>query len=354
MSLSFSISVPVGAYHPLLGECLESLAIQSPVPGVSLLDASGDPRVAEIADRFAGLFTYRRHGPDKGQSDAILEGWRQTPGMVLGWLNADDALYPGALTAALARLEGEDRPDVVTGHTVIINDEFNVTGYHWAVEPPAESLLWGDTISQPSCFFRRDAYDRIGGLDADLHYTMDWDLWVRLWRGGAKFAFIDQTLSRVLWTRNAKTGGFGPARRKELERIIGQNASPIRRIKSRLGFALHHAFEYMMPVPIARTLRRRVSKTGATIHGLGRSGEIDNAAEISVVRYGSQLTRVEAHFAPGADAACLMSPTHGGKSAAAACIITLPLDKPAPSGETVVLRIEARTGAATLSHIVLR
>ncbi|WP_428406950.1 glycosyltransferase [Hyphococcus sp.] len=353
MPLSFSISVPIGAYHPLLADCLESLAIQTPRPAVSLLDASGDPRVAEVADRFSDLIVYRRHGPDKGQSDAILEGWRETPGEVLGWLNADDALYPGALAAAMARLEEADRPDVVCGHTVIINDDFDVTGYHWAVEPPSESLLWGDTISQPSCFFRRAAYERAGGLDASLHYTMDWDLWVRLWRSGARFAFIDQTLSRVLWTREAKTGGFGPARRRELDRIINQNASPSRRLKSKLGFALHHVFEYMLPGPLARVLRRRVSKTGAVIHGLGRSGEVESAAFLPLVRYGAPLRAVDLRFANGA--ATVSSQSHGGAGDVADGKVTLALDKPAASGETVDLRIENRGGApAILTHITLR
>jgi hypothetical protein len=353
MRPSFSISVPVGAWHPLLGDCLESLAVQTPQPSVSLLDASGDPRVAAVADRYTGLLAYRRYGPDKGQSDAILEGWRETPGDILGWLNADDALYPGALEAASARLTAADRPDVVYGHTVIINDDERITGYHWAVEPPGDRLLSGDIISQPSCFFRRAAYDKAGGLDAGLHYTMDWDLWVRLWRDGATFAFIDETLSRVLWTRDAKTGGFGPARRKELERIINQNASPLRRFKSRLAFGLHHTFEYVLPRPFARGLRQRIATEGAVIHGLGRDGEIAGKAEIPLVRYGGGFSRIEARFARGGEAIAL-SAADGGGSSATGEIATLTLDKPAASGETVVLRIENKGPAtALLSHIAL-
>ena len=79
MPPSFSISVPIGAWHPLLPDCLESLAIQTPRPNVALLDASGDPRVAQAAERYDDLIVYRRHGPDKGQSDAILEGRRLWP-----------------------------------------------------------------------------------------------------------------------------------------------------------------------------------------------------------------------------------------------------------------------------------
>ena len=283
-----AISVPVGAYHPLIEDCLQSLIIQTPAPEVAFLDASGDPRVKAVADKYADHLAYRRHGPDSGQSDAILEGWENTNAPILGWLNADDALYPGAMEVAIAafdRSASGDRPDVVYGHSMIIDDAFAFTGFHWAVEPPSDRLLHADIISQPSCFFRRELHERVGKLNKDLHYTMDWDLWVRFWQANARFEFIDQTFSKVLWTEEAKTGGFGKGRRTELDRIINQNANASTKLKSKVGFALHHAFEYMMPKNVARQLRRTLAPSQTRIHGLGRNGEIDQRADIPLVHY---------------------------------------------------------------------
>ena len=344
MSRTYVISVPIGAYHPLLSDCLKSLAIQTPTPVVALLDASGDARVGEVADRFGDLIAHRRHGPDGGQSDAILEGWRELDGDVLGWLNADDALLPGALSAAEAAFDAPASPDIVYGHSIIINDDFDVTGYHWAVEPPSDLLYASNIISQPSCFFQREAYDRIGGLDRDLHYTMDWDLWVRLRRSGAEFGFIDETLSRVLWTKEAKTGGFGAKRRQELDRIIAQNRSLMRRVKSKIGFAMHHAFEYMLPEEMSRTLRGRIAPSSARIQGLGRNGEIEAKAEIPLVHYddapvtalsidlaGGETIRARAeNYAPDE------RDLPGGK---------FPLDRPLPAGEILTLKLFNADGA---------
>ncbi|WP_375202101.1 glycosyltransferase [Hyphococcus sp.] len=338
MAPTFSISVPIGAWHPLLRECLQSLAIQTPRPNVALLDASGDPRVKTDAGAFDDLIVYRRHGPDGGQSDAILEGWANAPGDILGWLNADDALYPGALARAAAKFDDDENLDVVYGHSVIIDDDFAVVGYHWAVAPPSDLLLSGDIISQPSCFFRRSAYDKAGGLDADLHYTMDWDLWVRLWRDGAKFDFINEVMSRVLWTKEAKTGGFGTGRRKELARIIDQNASPVRRLKSKLGFALHHVFEYMMPPALARALRGRLSPSGAVINGLGRNGEIDNEATLPVVHYLPEPARkLRLAFTEKADIS--IAAAGGALSASGAAEIVFGLPAAQAPGETLMLTI---------------
>lgn len=284
----FAISVPIGGYHPLLRDCLKSLAIQTPLPQVAFLDASNDPRVAAILDEFSDLAAYRRSGPDGGQSDAIIEGWRNLGGEILGWLNADDALYPGALAQAFDHYNRNPETDVFYGHSTIIDDDDNIKGYHWAVEPPSDRILAGGIISQPSCFFRRRKLDEIGGLNRDLHYTMDWDLWVRFWRAGGRFQFTDAVMSRVLWSREAKTGGFNKERRRELERIISANGGFVRRTKSRAGFALHHILEYLTPKAASEAVRARSARSGAAIHGLDRAGGVIDTATIPLVHYDDQ------------------------------------------------------------------
>ncbi len=223
--LVFSIAMPIGSFHPFLADSLASLLAQKAKLNIAFLDASGDPRVKALADRFDDRLHYRRHGPDGGQSDAILEGWKHAPGDVLGWLNADDILYPDALEKALERFQREPELDVVYGHSAILDEHGRMTGYHWAVEPPGPRLLEAGIVSQPSCFFRRDAYERAGGLNADLHYTMDWDLWIRLYKSGAKFGFTDDVMSMVLWGDDTKTSSFNIERRRELRAIARRKES---------------------------------------------------------------------------------------------------------------------------------
>lgn len=288
MIATFAISVPIGAWHPFLPDCLESLCAQGPLAQIAALDASGDPRVGALLDQFNDRLAYRRTGPDGGQSDAIIEGWDHTSAPYLGWLNADDALYPGALAAVSARLADNPSTDVIYGDSTIVDDTGAYRGYHWAVKPPTDRLLRDCIISQPSCFFRRANVEAIGGLGAALHYTMDWDLWVRLWRAGARFEFLDAVLSRVLWSRDAKTGGFNAERRNELERIIGVNDDVVDKVKARIGFALHHAFEYRIPGPLADRVRRRNADRGRIIHGIDRAGGIRAHAQLPLIYYGDK------------------------------------------------------------------
>lgn len=284
--MSFAISVPIGSYHPRLRDCLASLAAQTPRPRVALMDASGDERVSAIADEFEDLLTVRRHGPDEGQADAIANGWEALEGEVLGWLNADDVLLPGALSAAVEAFASSPEADVVYGRSEIVDERGAFTGYHWGVAAPGgASLRTNCFISQPSCFFRRSLCDRVGGLNRSLHFTMDWDLWVRFEQGGARFAFIDDVLSSVLWTREAKTGGFGKARRDELNAIIGEHPQRLGRLKAQIGFAMHHVLEYMLPASWARAVRRAKTAKPEPQYGIDWCGDVVSSAQVPLYHF---------------------------------------------------------------------
>jgi glycosyltransferase involved in cell wall biosynthesis len=150
--------------------------------------------------------------PDAGQSDAIRRGFEQTSGEVLGWLNADDVLAPGAL-----RTIGEffsEHPDaaLVYGDASYVDAAGVPIGPCVNVEPFSVKRLfyYSDFIVQPAAFFRRSAYEAVGGLDSKLHFGMDYDLWLKLARAH-KVVYLPQPLARYRWLTDNKTavGGFG-------------------------------------------------------------------------------------------------------------------------------------------------
>ncbi len=283
--LVFCFAAPVGAWHPFLPTSLESLVRQQGPVRIALLDASGDERVRALADHYDEAIAYRRHGPDKGQSDAIAEGWRNLTGDVLGWLNADDILFPDAVARARAFLEGNPECAAVCGQSTILSETGATTGYHWAVEPPGPRLREAGIISQPSCFFRREACDAIGGLDLDLHYTMDWDLWIRLYNSGAKFGFLNEPLSMVLWGEDTKTSSFNPRRRAELKRLIGENAPKESAAKTFRSFAIHHLINRLPSEALRKTVARTLVRGRSEIFGVAGDGRLADGARISLAHY---------------------------------------------------------------------
>lgn len=343
---TYSISVPIGAYHDLLPTSLASLAAQGEGVGVSLLDASGDARVVALADHYNRLFSYRRHGPDGGQSAAIIEGWRHTGGDILGWLNADDFLFPGVLQTARDVFDAHGDVDVVTGHSAICDEAGRMTGYHWAVEPPGENLRAGCVISQPSCFFRRRAYEAAGGLDASLHFTMDWDLWLRLFDSGARFHFVDQVFSAVYWGEGTKTLGLSPGRRRELWRLIANHTPPEKQFRAKRGFILRALLDEMRPAALSRALEAGLRRKPPAVYGVGPQGTLSGTATLCWTHYDDAPKAGLAIKLDGAEAVAGVDCSAPAKTARTAEGVTVTFADPQPAASLVRVALTLEKGRA--------
>jgi GT2 family glycosyltransferase len=127
--------------------------------------------------------------PDRGLSDAMNKGIALARGEVIGWLNADDVYLPGALELVGASFAGNPEALWLTGPCRIIDaagseirrpvtayKDFFLRHYSYGLH------LVQNFISCPATFVHRDGFARVGGLDERFHYSMDYDLWLRLGR----------------------------------------------------------------------------------------------------------------------------------------------------------------------------
>ena len=127
--------------------------------------------------------------PDDGQGDAINRGFAHVDGEIMGWLNSDDVLLPGALTAVARHFASHPETDVVYGHRALIDDCDRQIGA-WIMPPHEDAPLeLVDFIPQETMFWRRRIWDRAGGrIDPSFRYALDWDLLLRFLDAGARFA----------------------------------------------------------------------------------------------------------------------------------------------------------------------
>ena len=249
--LTFAIAMPIGPSadgHPLLEQALRSIAAQAAPVRLAVLDASGSAHVARLLDRFHDIIHPRRTGRDDGQAAAIQEGWDSVHGDVYGWLNADDILYPNALQTTSAHFAEHAQLGVVTGQSLFFDLDpkdrtYRVFGLHPEVRTPGDDLFRTNTISQPSTFVRKAALETVGWLDRSLHYTMDWDLWVRLYAAGIPFGFEPGVLSGVLMTPGTKTSQFNTERKREIADLVSRHAGWLSARKTLAAFWLTHRAE---------------------------------------------------------------------------------------------------------------
>jgi hypothetical protein len=164
---------------------------------------------------------------DAGQSDAIRRGFCQTQGEILGWLNADDVLMPGALQSVAEFFAAHPEVDLVYGDATYIDAEGKEIGRCVHVEPFSMRRLlhYSDFIVQPAAFFRRSAYEAVGGLDPTLHWGMDYDLWLKLARAH-KVAYLPKPLASYRWLTDNKTAVGGFQRVDELRELAARHGLP--------------------------------------------------------------------------------------------------------------------------------
>ena len=124
---------------------------------------------------------------DHGQTEAINKGLRRAKGEIVCWLNSDDYFLPGALYTVGSYFA--HHPDVqwLTADCLIVDEagrriQQPIQRYKKTLRGLSVGAYLGMTnaICQPATFWRRSVHERIGYLDESLHYTMDYDFWLRL------------------------------------------------------------------------------------------------------------------------------------------------------------------------------
>ncbi len=194
MALTPLISIVMPCYQQaaFLEEAVRSVLDQQDV-SVELLvmdpgSTDGSRELLQTLKMDYGERLLLHFGPDGGQADAIYRGMDLIKGNILGWLNSDDRLRPGALRQVAPYLDA-DEPRWVYGRCGMIDDVGrqisrgivwykNMRGRRFSIY----KLLTEDFIPQMSTFWNRSIWKATGGVDRNRHLDMDYDLFLRFAR----------------------------------------------------------------------------------------------------------------------------------------------------------------------------
>jgi glycosyltransferase involved in cell wall biosynthesis len=226
---SYRISIVTPSYNQarFLAAALESVFGQG-YPNVEylVLDGGSQDRSAEIIARVAAKLAYWRSRPDMGQAAAINEGFRRATGEVLAWLNSDDLYMPGAFEEVARTLaDFVHEPVVCYGGCELFWDGTGRRELRPPVPFDRARLKIVDFLDQPSVFWTRAAWERVGALDETLHYAFDWDWFLRAAKL-CQFVPIDRLLSRYRIHGEHKSGQGGKARWSELVEVVRRHSPP--------------------------------------------------------------------------------------------------------------------------------
>lgn len=211
------VSIVTSSYNQaeFIARTIDSIRTQD-YPNVEhiVVDGMSTDGTADVLARYPHLKVIRE--PDRGQADAINKGFRAATGEVFGFVNSDDTLEPGAITAAVKAIDAAAGRHIVMGRCKFIDEQDRFLG----VEHPSAFTshrrvleIWkGHEIPQPATFWTRQVWERSGPLDVENQMMLDYDLFCRFSRD-YHFHRIDQVLASYRLHTQSKTNSMTDAER---------------------------------------------------------------------------------------------------------------------------------------------
>jgi glycosyltransferase involved in cell wall biosynthesis len=191
-------------------------------------DGGSRDRSPQIIGSYAARLKHWESTKDDGQADAIQRGFKHVvpelaPDDVMAWLNSDDLLAPGALRFVAEYFANHPDVDVLYGHRIIIDDDNRDVGRWIMPRHNPETLEWIDYVPQETLFWRKRAWDLVGGIDPSFHFALDWDLLARFQQASCRIVRVPYFL-----------GAFRVhAEQKTSQAIHTTGADEMRRIRTR-------------------------------------------------------------------------------------------------------------------------
>lgn len=207
-----------------------------------IIDGGSTDGSVEIIRKYDKHLSYWISEPDEGVSDAFNKGISHASGGIIGLVNSGDFLEDAALSKVANRFHDTD---IVYGNVQYWN--CNMREYSYKADHVFLSKFM--SLNHPAVFVRRETYHTFGLFDKQYKIAMDYELMLRFYLGGARFAYIDAILS------NMALGGLSDVNWRQAYR----EAYEIR--KHYFGSSLKLHMRYLFQV-LKRTISNSLERTG--------------------------------------------------------------------------------------------
>jgi len=200
-----SVILPCYNVAPTIDETLDSLARQtlSDFEVIAVDDGSDDPtreRLAAWAARDSRFRVFSQpHAGVIAAANAALERCRAP---FVARMDADDRAHPQRLEKQAAYLEAHPETAVVASWVKAFPDDQVREGYRIYIQwlnslvtdaDIRREIFVESPLANPSAMLHREWFERMGGYH-DYGWPEDYDLWLRMYLAGAKFAKIPEIL----------------------------------------------------------------------------------------------------------------------------------------------------------------
>gem|GEM_PF-6110055 len=256
-----TISIVITSYNQgdFLGNTIKSVIGQNyNEKEIIIIDDGSSDNSLDIISEYESDVSIIVKGKNRGQGSAIHHGFEISSGEIIGWIASDDMLMPGALSrVARAYVNNKYSDALYYGGFEIIDTKGKtqekylspliLSSIHKKIPPP---------ICFPGTFFNNQSYKRAGGINPDMHYAFDLDLWMKFINMDIPFIRINSIQTK--FRRHSHQKGYT---RKWLNHCRNEEKA----IRTKYNMFERYTLEYQLYLAIHRIIN---TFTGRNIFSL--------------------------------------------------------------------------------------
>lgn len=206
----------------LLRRALDSVQNQTRKPDEVVVVEDGPANSIDIINEFNKNLHIVYHATYKhvGRVRAANIGLELARGKYINFLDDDDLFLPHHIEVMFQVIQKENADCVhspAIERKMLKNSHVDVIKYNEAFDK--ELIFYQNLFPIQAVMFKRELYEKYGGMDPSLELLEDWDLWIR-YGMYAKFHYIDQVCSIYHVPADSQTYNKRIKKLKEYEKII--------------------------------------------------------------------------------------------------------------------------------------
>ncbi|MGZ8648152.1 MAG: glycosyltransferase family 2 protein [Solirubrobacteraceae bacterium] len=262
-SPTFSVIIAAWNAAHLVGEAVESALAQTlPPMEVVVCDDDSEDDLSGALRPFGDRVTLLRI-PHGGEGAAKNAAARHATGHFVAILDADDVYLPGRLQALAELARSRPDLDVLTTNSYLELEGRTIGTYYPTIASFPEDDQVAGIVEESSAIFgaaavRRESLLAAGGFAVDMRTAADWELWMRLAIGGARFGLVDEPLHRYRLQPGSLTADKASEWRgcvEALEHVREQATTTGPEVRAAYERSLHKHREWAILAEAERSLR---------------------------------------------------------------------------------------------------
>lgn len=161
-----------------------------------IIDGGSTDKTLDIINKYSNSISYWVSEKDNGIYDAINKGIRASKGKYIGIINSDDWYEEGSFLK-ISNVFEDIQIDILCGLLRLWEDNYTL-----GVQGNASNFLKYGMISHPTCFVKREVYEKVGLFNSNFKIAGDYDFMMRCFNNNCSFHFLEVIIA------NFRTSGI--------------------------------------------------------------------------------------------------------------------------------------------------